>query len=425
MTFKFVNDNTSLKISDAATNNVLFVGNISDITFKKLSDKIFQVCVIGTNKYLVFNYTDVTSPNSANFSTIDDFLAYISYFNSNSAYFGDGGDGDLTISAGTVTLVRPTYYKTLTINGTGQLIANCYPVFCKVLDLSNAPANAIIAYTILTTSDGLINGGGPFTGSATAQFYGTGGNGGGPSNAGTNGGGNGNTVAIPNNVLGGSGGASGAGGANGAGNGGGIGRPIQSATTTYTIKFPTIMMLRGTAAYSGGIGGAGGGGGGGDGVSSSGGGGGGGGAGGPILGIFAEKIILSASTAQDAISNSGGRGGNGYTHLTGNRGGCGGGAGGGGGFTYILYSKIVNPNVAPTRIISVNGGNGGNGGNGFGTGFGGQGGNGGLAGNIVAINMLTGAITTNTSATSINTPNVPADINGTAGSSGSLSGITF
>ena len=60
------------------------------------------------------------------------------------ASLGDGGDGNLTISSGTTTLVRDMFYNNLTINGTGSIYTNGYRIFVKgILDLSNAPIGAI------------------------------------------------------------------------------------------------------------------------------------------------------------------------------------------------------------------------------------------------------------------------------------------
>jgi hypothetical protein len=57
---------------------------------------------------------------------------------------GNGQDGNLTINSGTTTMTRSMYYDTVTITGTGSLFVANYMLFCKHLDLSNAPAGAII-----------------------------------------------------------------------------------------------------------------------------------------------------------------------------------------------------------------------------------------------------------------------------------------
>ena len=60
--------------------------------------------------------------------------------------FGDGSDNDATISSGNTDLGRDMYYKNLTISGTGSIRCFGYQIHVsEVLDLSNAPANAIQA----------------------------------------------------------------------------------------------------------------------------------------------------------------------------------------------------------------------------------------------------------------------------------------
>src|SRR5690349_14082058 len=57
--------------------------------------------------------------------------------------FSTGEDGNLTASSGTTTLTRDTYYNRVTLTGTGQIATNGYLLFAKVIDLSQAGANAI------------------------------------------------------------------------------------------------------------------------------------------------------------------------------------------------------------------------------------------------------------------------------------------
>ena len=59
------------------------------------------------------------------------------------AYFGDGSDGDVTIS-GSVTLTRDMFYNNLTIGSGAALDTDGYKIFVKgVLDLTAAPAGGI------------------------------------------------------------------------------------------------------------------------------------------------------------------------------------------------------------------------------------------------------------------------------------------
>ena len=73
----------------------------------------------------------------------------LAYFNGSVAAsvpttFGDGSDGDVSLSSGTTTLTRDTYYNNLTLSGTAKIITAGYWLFCKdTLDLTNAPADAI------------------------------------------------------------------------------------------------------------------------------------------------------------------------------------------------------------------------------------------------------------------------------------------
>lgn len=72
--------------------------------------------------------------------------AYFLSATPNAFYFGGGTDGNLTISSGTTTLTRDTYYNNVTISGTAQIVTNGFRLFISgTLDLINASANAITA----------------------------------------------------------------------------------------------------------------------------------------------------------------------------------------------------------------------------------------------------------------------------------------
>jgi len=300
--------------------------------------------------------------------------------------FGNGLDGSLNLSAGVLTLLEDTYYDNLTISGTGQLALNGFKLFCKTLDLSAAPVNAIVVNpspngvatnTQTGGAGGLVVAAGTLAG-ATAGGAGA-----------TGVVGVGAVAAIVGSVTPANGGNSGAGGAGGLGGSGAGG--TSRAAATATVPFPLGRFItdlsRGAALVAGGAAGPGGSSGAGDGTNR-GGGGGGGGAGGGVAAIFARTIIKSVSTPASCLRSIGGFGGGGATATVGNVGGGGGGAGGGGGWLYVVYETLVGPVV--TNMSSASGGDGGLGGNGFGTGVGGAGGGGGQGGRITVYGTLTG-----------------------------------
>lgn len=319
--------------------------------------------------------------------------------------FGDGSDGDLTVS-GALTLTQIPYYNILTINAGAVINTNGYPIYCKVLDLTNAPAGAIhrngnAGATVSANTGGAAGAalsaavlGGSGAGSAGAA---------GATNAGT-------ASASPTTVNtsnGGAGGNSGASGAGGTGAAAAAGGGASVSSPTHFGRFE-YQFLRGATIVSGGAGGDGGNSGGGNGASSSrGAGGGGGGAG--VLVIYAAEIITGPSTPSGVITANGGNGGiQTNAPAAGDVGGAGGAGGGGGGFCYIAYVKRTGTPVA--ALVTSNGGNGGNGSNGLGTGIGGNGGSGGNGGYIQAYNVTDGTGT---------------QVVGSAGSAGTAaSGIT-
>lgn len=294
--------------------------------------------------------------------------------------FGNGEDGDVTISAGITTLTQDMFYNNLTIEGTGQLRTNGFRVFVKNnLTLLNNSQDAIT----LNGNDGLSSttqtgAGGGAAYAAAALGADTAGGTGATGVAGAGAQAAASTGTTPSN-----GGGSGAGGAGGGGlagaNAGGASRAGATATVPMDIARFTYDLLRGIVLIQGGAGGPGGSSGGGDGVNL-GRGGGGGGAGGGILYLAAKHIIRGGSTPARSISSRGGKGGNGANGAAGNVGGGGGAGGGGGGYIYLAYESLVGATV--TDFLDASGGDGGNGGNGIGTGLGGSGGSGGTGGRI-------------------------------------------
>jgi len=255
--------------------------------------------------------------------------------------FGDGSDGNVTISSGVTTLTRDMYYNNLTLSGTGQLVAAGYTVFVAgILDISNAPANAIVpvapAALVGNAASGA-TGGANATGYSATNLFSAGNGLGGRTATSSAGGG----TQAPGSTSG-LGGQAGQGGAGGAGtNAGGA----QSAVNTLT-QIPAFRNLLTTFLYrssssvlavlQGGMSGCNGGAGGGDGTNA-GGGSGGSGVGGAALAIFARTINRGASTAASAINADGGAAGASGASTAGNTGGGGGSVGGGGGFLYLVY----------------------------------------------------------------------------------------
>lgn len=261
-------------------------------------------------------------------------------------YFGNGDNGDVTISSNT-TLVTDKYYANLTV-GSCTLNANGYRIFVSnTLTLSGTISNDGASTTSHTGGAGAAIGS---IGGATVA------NG---TSGGAGAGGSGTSMAI--NGLGGNGGTGGAGTAGGGGPGGGTStggstnRPLEASQLVngYTIS-PINVFNAGAFAMLAIQGGAGGGAGGGNDVSNAGGGGGGGGA-----VCVSCRVLIGSGTIQAA----GGNGGPGNSTL-------GGGGGGGGGWIGLCYedkSGFTGTLTCPggTGGAAPGGNAGGNGSNGF------------------------------------------------------------
>lgn len=222
--------------------------------------------------------------------------------------FGNGADGDVTIS-GTTTLSRDMDYDNLTIVSGGILKPAGFRI--RVRNLCQIDPGGLLAST---PADGLA------IGSASVGVgSGTLGAGAGGGAGGTAAGAAGSAAATSS--LGGSGGNGGT-GTGGAGGAGGTATPPAAALGNFkAVPYSVMGYLFGPAGTQFIRGGAGGGGGGGDGTS----GGGGGGGGGPIV-LAARHLINNG-----AIESKGSAGG---TPAAGNRGG---GGGGGGGCIILTY----------------------------------------------------------------------------------------
>lgn len=302
--------------------------------------------------------------------------------------FGDKSDGDLTVSA-PLTLSRIMYWGTLTIVAGGSIDTNGCPIYCDVLDLRNAPTDAIKAL-VVNANDAVATVGGTAPATRTIGFFQTsnvftaGPNGG--TVAGTQGTANTNSTIR----LGGETVASGAGGLGSSGAGGASRSP--TATTNPVVWNPRYAILVHQATVQGGVNGPSGGSGGGDATAGGGGGGGGGGAG--VVMIYARTILVSsANTNPGVISAKGGRGGLGGTPsgVTVGRGGGGAGSPGGGGGIIIVTCGISG--TTHTGALDVSGGAGNDGGVHTGTGVDGNGSPCAFGGTTRVINVLTGITT--------------------------------
>ena len=244
--------------------------------------------------------------------------------------FGDGSDGDVTISS-TTNLTRDMYYSNLTVSASGVLNTAGFRVF--------------VFGTCTITSPGVIqNNGGAASGSTLGQGAPSGTVGGGTGGAmGTTG-----TAGNGTNILNSAGGKGGSGGGSSFTTGGLGGTLTAVATTNGGVAvlrtFPNAFLGRdlSSAIIQGGSGG--GGGGGVNGTTIAGGGGGGGG-----VVVLAAPLITGTGTVRA-------QGGSGGIGTSGGSGAAGGGGGGGGGCLILITEQT------PSGVsFSVAGGAGGGG----------------------------------------------------------------
>ena len=299
---------------------------------------------------------------------------------SNNDIYGDGNDGNVTISSNT-TLTTDMFYNNLTINDTFVLNPNGFRIFVKG------------TLTYVGTGKIAANGGAGGTG-------GNGSGGGGGGSGGTAGTAAHSSGSLPASLAGQAGGAggstngsngaagtaavkamSGAGAAGGDGGGGGhgpssytIGTAGAAGSVSGTIlNIPRVSISAyflmdnqpslANFAIAAGSGSGGGGAAGRDGASNPagpGGGGGGSGGTGGIAWLAAKTIVtVNGNSYFEAKGAVGGNGGNGATVNNYGGGGGGGGGGGRGGALILIYSSITG-----TGTTSVTGGSGGSGGTG-------------------------------------------------------------
>lgn len=292
--------------------------------------------------------------------------------------YGDGSDGDVTIS-GNTTLTRDMYYNNLTVNAGFTLNPGGFAIYVK--GTLTVQATGFISRNGANGVSATVATGGAAGAAVTGTTIGSGG-------AGTAGAtgvtGVGAQGAAPTAITGygGAGGASGTGGSGGSG-AGGASRAGGTLTSRIWRNLGSQWKLEAGGTFGGtGTGGAGGGSGAGDGTNTGRGGGGGGSAGGGVL------IICDIINNSGSITANGGAGGNGAAGAAGNTGGGAGGGGGGGGRVAIFANIIT-----AAGTTTANGGAGGNGAAGFGTGTSGTGGASGSSGRITLFEASTGVWT--------------------------------
>lgn len=297
-----------------------------------------------------------------------------------SGIFGDGSDGDVTISVDTV-ITRDMYYNNLTLNSSAKL-SGSYRIFVKGTTTigsgsyihnngGNAGngANGTDATSASLGTIGLGGSGGtagiaPVAGTLPAGLNGTaanGGNNGVRNNTNGSDAADGGTGASRNPSWGASGVTpsavrSGSGGSTGSKSGGNGGFPGTPGTATPAINKPKIPHF-----------------------------------------IINGIDFLSASTFTQILgsaqspSNAGGAVGGADTNCASGGGGGSGGNGATGGMVMVFSRIIINNASAGIQALGGNAGNAGNGGNGAGTGTaaggsgGGSGGNGGTGGVVIIV----------------------------------------
>lgn len=236
--------------------------------------------------------------------------------------FGDGSDGNVTITPGTTTLTRDMFYNNLTIQDVGQLRTNGYRVFVKgLLTLGTTLPNSALIQHNGNSAAGQTGGAGCNTGSISGSTGGgNGGNSGSPGSPGF-------TYSTAGLQVGGRGGA---GGASSTGTAGGGVRGTDSPPSAANGGPYGIYRVWNTAInfrdLSGNLLGGGEGGGGGGAAVGVATGGGGGGAGAIML---AAKQVIGPG----GIQAVGGEGAN-------SSGNGGSGGGGGGGVLVFVYNDI-------------------------------------------------------------------------------------
>jgi hypothetical protein len=312
----------------------------------------------------VFSIGDSTDTNKLLLWDGSDLIVNGSSISNNDIY-GDGSDGDVTISTDT-SLTSDMFYNNLTI-ATGKILnTNGFRVFVKntltfqgtgkIVSNGGAGGNGV---------DGGPGGGTGGTAGVIAHVAGSlpaskvgkiGGHGGIALGAAATDGANGDSVTKSVGVAGSAGGKGGGVAFGAGGTAGeittGVNNRIHNSLSAYFL-FDTqssVASFNGSAGSGGGGGGATG--------ARNGGGGGGSGATGGFVSVFARIIVtVNGNNYIEAIGGAGGNGGGGQTGDVSYGGG--GGGGGSGGIVILVYSKKTG-----TGTISAAGGIGGTGGTG-------------------------------------------------------------
>ena len=361
---------TLVSAGSSFTNTSVGAGDVNKVPVLNSSGVLDQTFLggartwTGVQSFTADNAQITTAPDSGN-DAVNKTYADLQYIN----VFGDGSDGDVTISAPT-TLARDMYYNSLTLSGANDVTTDGYKVFVKTTLTRSAAStskfknnggnggNGTAGTSALTMTGGTAGAAAGSGSLPSSGASGAGGNGKGTTTAGTfedglAGAAAGSiTEAIPasSTVTSGAGGNSTGGGSGTGGAAGTTGTTTQSVarprnlSMAQVLSYPkatTLTILRGPAGSPGGGGGSGS-----TSTNTYGSGGGGGGAGAPGGGVWvaAKTIVDSGSgTMFQAIGGNGGNGGIGFVSGSGNQGGGGGGAGpaGNGGWIIRVYKTLT------------------------------------------------------------------------------------
>lgn len=257
-------------------------------------------------------------------------------------FYGDGTDGDLVMSSGTLNLPRNMYYNSVTLSGSAVINTNGFIIFCRGT-FNKSGATSIVQNLGAAGGNGAGQTAGVPGAAAPGVGYGAGQAGGAGGLGGTNSAigavGTSSPAVIGYGAAGGNGGQ---GGQNAAAAVGAVGG-TSGAYTYYPERIVRVDHLINLAYKMAGQGGSGGGGARSSGLNQAGGGGAGGSGGGVVM-IF-TKIFIDTSTL--GISVAGGKGGNGGNAVGGTGGGGGGAGGGGGGFIFIVGLDVT---VGPLTV---------------------------------------------------------------------------
>ena len=307
----------------------------------------------------------VLATGAAHFENVEIGGTTIQYVITNSGIFsyGDGSDGNVTISANT-SLSADMYYNNLTVDSAAVLNPAGFRIFVK--DTLTLSGNAKISRNGSNGGSGGTSLADGYLKGAAASGAGGAGQVNGPGLAGGAG------VSVTNAL--GSGGPAGQAGGDSTGTvrAGGAGGAASSATVS-NVKLianwhlATLLDVSSTGAtvkFTN-SGSAGGGGGGGDAlIGEAGGTGGGGGGNGGIVAIYARSIVIASGSSITANAGNGGDGSNGNDGGGGfKNGNGGGGAGGNGGVIILAYNSLTN-NGSLTATLGTGGSGGGAGGTG-------------------------------------------------------------